>query len=167
MEYDESCSRKLSARNPLIANATSQSRAAIPLLLQCVFLATICSKSDAQRFESRCCLYDKDQRLSQNEVPLSHGHVVRILSVVFTVELEARLSPTSKPVRIGDLHVQHHFMAKPRRKQFRCQSDAIAPLLETSQFLCVLRLSSGSVDHCSWLFQWARILFVEATEVGQ
>ena len=68
---------------------------------------------------------------------------------------------------IRDLSVQHHFMAKPRREQFRCQSDAIAPLLETSQFLRVMRLGSGSVDRCSWLFQWARILFVVATEVRQ
>ena len=58
-------------------------------------------------------------------------------------------------------------MAKPRREQFRCQSDAIAPLLETSQFLRVLRPGSGSVDHCSWLFSGARILFVVATEVRQ
>ena len=58
-------------------------------------------------------------------------------------------------------------MAKPRREQFRCQSDAIAPLLETSQFLRVLRLDSGSIDRCSWLFQWPRILFVVATEVRQ
>ena len=34
-----------------------------------------------------------DQRLSQNEAPLSHGHVVRLLSVAFTVELEARQGP--------------------------------------------------------------------------
>ena len=58
-------------------------------------------------------------------------------------------------------------MAKPRREQFRCQSDAIAPLLETSQFLRVVRLGSGSVYHCSSLFQWARIIFVVATEARQ
>ena len=68
---------------------------------------------------------------------------------------------------IRDLHVQHHFMAKPRREQFRCQSDAIAPLFETSQLLRVLRLGSGSVDRCSWLFKWTRILLVVATEVRQ
>ena len=58
-------------------------------------------------------------------------------------------------------------MVKPLREQFRCQSDAIAPLLETSQFLGVLRLGSGSVDRCNLLFQWARILFVVATKVRQ
>ena len=144
MEYEESCSRPHETR------------------------ATICSKSDAQRFQGCfCCLCDIDQPHSQNEVPLSDGHVVCILSVIFTVELEARQSHKSKPVRISDLHVQHHFMAKPQRKQFRCRSDAVAPLLGTSRFLCVLRLSSGSVDHCSRLFQWARILFVLATERRQ
>ena len=161
MEYDESCSRKLSARNPLIANATSKSQEQRSL---CSCRASsspqFAAKSDAQRFQGRCCLYDIDQRLSQNEVPLSHGHVVCIFSVVFTVEIGARQSPKGKTVRISDLHVQHHFMAKPRCEQFSCQSDAIAPLLETSQFLRVVRLGSGSVDHCSWLFQWARILFV-------
>ena len=30
-----------------------------------------------------------------------------------------------------------------------------------------MRLGSGSVDRCSWLFQWARILFVVAMEVRQ
>ena len=34
--------------------------------------------------------FSKSMLLSQNEVPLSRGHVVRTLSVVFTVELEAR-----------------------------------------------------------------------------
>ena len=76
---------------------------------------------------------------SRRKVPQSHGHVVRILSVVFTVELEARGSAKGKPVCIRDLHVQQT-IAKLRREQFRCQSDAIAPLLETSQFLKVLRL---------------------------
>ena len=128
------------------------SRATIPLLLQCMFLVTVAAKSDAHRSQSRCCLNDIDQRLSQNEVPLSHGHVVCILSVVCTIEPEARQSPKSKPMCICDLHVQHHFMAKPRREQFRSQSDAIAPLPETSQFLIVMRLGSGSIDHCSWLF---------------
>ena len=80
MGYDESCSRKLSARNPLIAN----------VLLQRIFLATVAAKSDSQRFQGRCCQNDIDQRLSQNEIPLSRGHVVRILSVVLTVELDAR-----------------------------------------------------------------------------
>ena len=62
----------------------------IPLLLQRIFLATVVAKSDYQRFQGRWSLNDIDQRLSQNGVPLSRGHVVRILSVVFTVELEAR-----------------------------------------------------------------------------
>ena len=49
-----------------------------------------CRQERLPTFQSRCCLNDIDQRLSQNDVPLSRGHVVRILSVVYTVELEAR-----------------------------------------------------------------------------
>ena len=82
MGYDESCSRKLSARNPLIANATSKSRQQRSLCSCSAFSSP--AKSDSQRFQGRCCLNDVDQRLSQNEVPLSRGHVVCILSVVFT-----------------------------------------------------------------------------------
>ena len=92
MEYDESCSRKLSTRNPWIANATSKkSRATTPLLLHLrrILHATVVTKSESQRFQSRCCLNDIDQRLSQ-KVPLPRGYVVHILSVVFTVELETR-----------------------------------------------------------------------------
>ena len=81
MGYDESCSRKLSARNPVIANATS--------------------KSPAQRSLCSC------REFSSQQYPPS---AVRIPLSLIVAKV-----PKGKPVRISDLHVEHHFMAMPWR----------------------------------------------------
>ena len=50
---------------------------------------------------------------------------------------------------------------------FATKAMRLVHLHYTPQLLRVLRLSNSTVDRCSWLFQWARILFVVAPEVGQ
>ena len=165
MVFDKSCSRKLSARNPLIANATSKSREQRSLCS--------CSAFSSPQLPPRATpnVFKVDvviQTLINDSRRTKYHCPVAMLCAYFRwfSPLSLRLAKVPKASQCASVtfHVQHHFMAKPRREQFRCQSDAIVPLLETPQFLRVLRLGSGFVDRCSWLFQWARILFVVAIQ---